>query len=65
MTPAIGYAAWLPPLSSAIATVFVVPTAGELPVVQLPRPLVLGRAGAAALLLTLPAVSLLSLVMLG
>ncbi len=65
MTPAVGHAAWLPPLLAAIGTVFVIPTAGEVPVVQLLQRLGLGDAGAAALLLTLPAVSLPSLVMLG
>ena len=65
MTPALGHAAWLPPLLAAIGTLFVIPTAGEVPVVQLLQQSGLGSAGSAALLLTLPTVSLPSLVMLG
>ena len=65
MTPAIGHAAWLPPVLSAIGTAFVIPTAGEVPVVQLLQEAGLGAPGVAALLLTLPALSLPSLVMLG
>jgi uncharacterized membrane protein YraQ (UPF0718 family) len=65
MTPVIGHAAWLPPLLAAIGTLFVIPTAGEVPIVQVLQHVGLGTAGAAALLLTLPAVSLPSLAMLG
>ena len=65
MTPAIGHAGWLPPLLAAVGTVFVIPTAGEVPIVQILQHVGLGTAGAAALLLTLPAVSLPSLAMLG
>lgn len=65
MTPVIGHAAWLPPLLAAIGTLFVIPTAGEVPIVQVLQHVGLGSAGAAALLLTLPAVSLPSLAMLG
>ncbi len=65
MTPAIGHAGWLPPLLAAIGTVFVIPTAGEVPIVQTLQHVGLGAGGAAALLLTLPAVSLPSLAMLG
>ena len=43
----------------------VVPTAGEVPIIQVLQQSGLGGAGAAALLITLPAVSLPSLVMLG
>ncbi len=65
MTPVIGHAGWLPPLLAAIGTLFVIPTAGEVPIVQVLQHVGLGSAGAAALLVTLPAVSLPSLVMLG
>ncbi len=65
MTPAIGHAGWLPPLLAAVGTLFVIPTAGEVPIVQVLQHVGLGTAGAAALLLTLPAVSLPSLAMLG
>lgn len=65
MTPAIGHAGWLPPLLAAIGTLFVIPTAGEVPIVQVLQHVGLGTAGAGALLLTLPAVSLPSLAMLG
>lgn len=53
-------------LGLAIAgTLFVIPTAGEIPIVQTLRTFGLGAGPAAALLTTLPAVSLPSLVMLG
>lgn len=65
MTPSVGRAAWLPPLLAAVGTLFVIPTAGEVPVVQTLQQLGLGGAGAAALLVTLPTVSAPSLVMLG
>ena len=65
VTPAIGHAAWLVPTLAAAGTLFVIPTAGEVPIVQVLQQFGLGGAGAAALLITLPAVSLPSLVMLG
>jgi len=65
MTPAIGHAAWLAPVLAAAGTLFVIPTAGEVPIIQLLQQFGLGGAGAAALLITLPAVSLPSLAMLG
>jgi uncharacterized membrane protein YraQ (UPF0718 family) len=43
----------------------VIPTAGEVPIIQVLQQFGLGAAGAAALLITLPAVSLPSLAMLG
>ncbi len=53
-------------LGLAIAgTLFVIPTAGEIPIVQTLMTFGLGAGPAAALLTTLPAVSLPSLVMLG
>jgi uncharacterized membrane protein YraQ (UPF0718 family) len=64
MTPAIGHAAWLTPALAAAGTLFVIPTAGEVPIIQVLQQFGLGGAGAAALLITLPAVSLPSLAML-
>jgi uncharacterized membrane protein YraQ (UPF0718 family) len=43
----------------------VIPTAGEVPIIQVLQQFGLGGSGAAALLITLPAVSLPSLAMLG
>ena len=64
MTPDIGHAAWLTPVLAAAGTLFVIPTAGEVPIIQVLQQFGLGSAGAAALLITLPAVSLPSLAML-
>jgi uncharacterized membrane protein YraQ (UPF0718 family) len=65
MTPAIGHSFWLAPVLAAAGTLFVIPTAGEVPIIQVLQQFGLGGAGAAALLITLPAVSLPSLAMLG
>ncbi len=65
MTPAIGHAPWIAPVLAAVGTLFVIPTAGEVPIIQVLQHFGLGAAGAAALLITLPAVSLPSLAMLG
>lgn len=65
MTPAIGHAFWLTPALAAAGTLFVIPTAGEVPIIQVLQQFGLGEAGAAALLITLPAVSLPSLAMFG
>jgi uncharacterized protein len=65
MTPAIGHAFWLAPALAAAGTLFVIPTAGEVPIIQVLQQFGLGGTGAAALLITLPAVSLPSLAMLG
>ena len=65
MTPAIGHSFGLVPVLAAAGTLFVIPTAGEVPIVQVLQQFGLGGAGAAALLITLPAVSLPSLAMLG
>lgn len=64
MTPDIGHAFWLAPVLAAAGTLFVIPTAGEVPIIQVLQQFGLGSAGAAALLMTLPAVSLPSLAML-
>ena len=65
MTPAIGHSFGLVTLLAAAGTLFVIPTAGEVPIIQVLQQFGLGGAGAAALLITLPAVSLPSLAMLG
>jgi uncharacterized protein len=65
MTPDIGHAFWLAPVLAAAGTLFVIPTAGEVPIIQVLQHFGLGAAAAAALLITLPAVSLPSLAMLG
>jgi hypothetical protein len=54
---------WLVPLAIA-GTLFVIPTAAEIPIVQTMMSLGLGMAPAVALLMTLPSVSLPSLLML-
>jgi uncharacterized membrane protein YraQ (UPF0718 family) len=64
MTPDIGHALWLTPALAAAGTLFVIPTAGEVPIIQVLQQFGLGGAGAAALLITLPTVSLPSLTML-
>jgi len=64
MTPDIGHAAWIAPVLAAAGTLFVIPTAGEVPIIQVLQQFGLGSTGAAALLVTLPAVSLPSLAML-
>ena len=65
ITPAIGNSFWLAPVLAATGTLFVIPTAGEVPIIQVLQQSGLGGASAAALLITLPAVSLPSLAMLG
>ena len=55
---------WIVAMALA-GTLFVIPTAGEVPIVQAMSALGLGAGPAAALIMTLPAVSLPSLVMLG
>ena len=54
----------LAPVLAAAGTLFVIPTAGEVPIIQVLQQFGLGSSGAAALLITLPAVSLPSLAML-
>src|SRR6516164_2331390 len=65
LTPAISHSFWLAPVLAAAGTLFVIPTAGEVPIIQVLQQSGLGGASAAALLITLPAVSLPSLAMLG
>lgn len=54
---------WLVPLA-IVGTLFVIPTAAEIPIVQAMMALGLGTAPAVALLMTLPSISLPSLLML-
>lgn len=54
---------WLVPLAIA-GTLFVIPTAAEIPIVQTMMTLGLGTGPAVALLMTLPSISLPSLLML-
>jgi uncharacterized membrane protein YraQ (UPF0718 family) len=55
---------WIVAMALA-GTLFVIPTAGEVPIVQAMLALGMGAGPAAALIMTLPAISLPSLVMLG
>jgi uncharacterized membrane protein YraQ (UPF0718 family) len=54
---------WLVPLA-IVGTLFVIPTAAEIPIVQTMMGLGMGTAPAVALLMTLPSISLPSLLML-
>jgi uncharacterized membrane protein YraQ (UPF0718 family) len=65
MSPAIGHAVWLVVLLAITGTLFVIPTAGEVPIVASFIAFGLGTAGAGALMITLPAVSLPSMAMVG
>jgi uncharacterized protein len=63
VNPAIGHSLWLMILLAFAGTLFVIPTAGEIPIVQTLMSFGLGAGGAGVLLITLPSVSLPSLVM--
>ncbi|MDA8095246.1 MAG: permease [Betaproteobacteria bacterium] len=65
MDPAIGHSLWILPFMALAGTLFVVPTAGEVPIIQTLIHHGLGIGAAGVLLITLPAVSLPSLVMVG
>ncbi len=65
MSPATGHAAWLVAVLAVTGTLFVVPTAGEIPIIATLAVFGLGPAAAGALLIALPAVSLPSLLMVG
>lgn len=65
LTPALAHSWWFVVLLAITGTLFVVPTAGEVPIVATLLSLGLGRPAGGALLLTLPAISLPSLVMVG
>lgn len=64
MSPALGHSAWLVLVLAVVGTLFVIPTAGEIPIVQTLMSYGLGLAGAGALMITLPAISLPSMAML-
>ncbi len=63
ITPAIGHSIWLLIGLAVAGTLFVIPTAGEIPIVQTLMTYGLGAGPAGALLVTLPPVSLPSLIM--
>ncbi len=63
MNPATGHAWWLIVILTLAGTVFVIPTAGEIPVIAVLMQYGLGLSGAGALMLTLPAISLPSAAM--
>jgi uncharacterized membrane protein YraQ (UPF0718 family) len=65
VTPGVAHSLWLVVGLAIAGTLFAIPTAGEIPIVQGLMALGLGPGGAGVLLTTLPAVSLPSLVMLG
>jgi uncharacterized membrane protein YraQ (UPF0718 family) len=65
MSPSVGHALWLVVVLVITGTLFVIPTAGEVPIIKSFMSFGLGPAGAGALMITLPAVSLPSLVMVG
>jgi len=63
LNPAFGNSIWLLPVVAFVGTLFVIPTAGEIPVVQTLMTYGMGAGPAGALLATLPAISLPSLMM--
>jgi uncharacterized membrane protein YraQ (UPF0718 family) len=63
MSPALGHSAWLVLALAIAGTLFVIPTAGEIPIVQTLMSFGLGLAGAGTLMMTLPAISLPSMAM--
>ena len=65
MSPAVGHSVWLVLVLAVTGTLFVIPTAGEVPIVQTLMRFGLGAVGGGVLLTTLPAVSLPSLMMVG
>jgi uncharacterized protein len=65
MNPAIGHSLWLMLILAITGTLFAIPTAGEIPIVQALLSYGLGIGSAGTLLMTLPAVSLPSLAMVG
>lgn len=65
ISPGVGHALWLVVVLAITGTLFVIPTAGEIPIVQTFMGFGLGAAGAGALMITLPAVSLPSMIMVG
>jgi uncharacterized protein len=63
ITPSVAHALWLVVVLAITGTLFVIPTAGEVPIVQSFMAFGLGAGGGGALIMTLPAVSLPSMAM--
>lgn len=63
MTPAIGQSGWIILVLAIAGTLFVIPTAGEIPIVATMMHFGLDVTGAAVLMMTLPAISLPSMIM--
>lgn len=63
MTPAIGHSMWLMIVLAVAGTLFVIPTAGEIPIVSTLMGFGLGLGSAGTLMMTLPAISLPSMAM--
>lgn len=63
VSPAVAHSLWLVVVMAIFGTLFVIPTAGEIPIVQTLLGSGLGLASAGALMLTLPAISLPSMAM--
>lgn len=63
MGPVLGHSLWLILLLAVVGTLFVIPTAGEIPIIGVMMQYGLGLGGAGCLMLTLPAVSLPSMAM--
>lgn len=65
MNPAIGHSLWLLVVLAILGTLFVIPTAGEIPIIQTLMSYGLGLGAGGALMMALPAVSLPSMAMVG
>ncbi|MCY0897964.1 MAG: permease [Firmicutes bacterium] len=65
MNPGLGASWWLMLIFAVVGTLFVIPTAGEVPIVQTLMHFGLGLGPAGTLMITLPAVSLPSMAMVG
>lgn len=65
MNPAIGHSLWLMVALAIFGTLFVIPTAGEIPIIQTLMSFGLGLGAGGTLMLALPAVSLPSMAMVG
>ncbi|PSR21140.1 MAG: permease [Sulfobacillus acidophilus] len=63
MNPHLGHSLWLMLVFAVVGTLFVIPTAGEIPIVQTLLTYGLGLGSAGVLMMTLPAVSLPSMAM--
>ncbi len=63
MNPHLGHSVWIMLLFAVVGTLFVIPTAGEIPIVQTLLSYGLGLGSAGVLMMTLPAVSLPSMAM--